>query len=353
MAERARDRVGHPRVAPLAPGYPGVERPMVRPLGLASVRRIGRRTATAVAVALLLSCGGSEAADRPAVNSTDRPPNPVEFDGAKAMDYVRAQLAFGARVPGTAAHRSAGDWLVREFGARADTVLQQTWTHTTADGKRLPMRNVLARFNPTATRRVLYVAHWDSRPRSEKATEPSRRALPVPGANDGASGVAVLLALADVLKEAPTEIGVDLLLVDGEDWGDFDTNTDVLIGSRYFATHLPDPNYAPEFGIVWDMVGKPDARFLYESHSVRAAPDVVQRVWATAAQIGHGQYFPTREYGAIMDDHVPLIAVGLRVIDVIDLDFDFHHTPEDTEDKVSPRTLQVVGDVALAVIRGM
>ena len=277
----------------------------------------------------------------------------MEFDGAKAMDYLRAQLAFGARVPGTAAHRSAGDWLVREFGARADTVIVQSWTHTAADGKRLPMRNVLARFNPSATRRVLYLAHWDSRPRAEKALDPARRALPVPGANDGASGVAVLLALADVLKANPTAIGVDLLLVDGEDWGDFDTDTDVLIGAKYFATHFPEPGYAPEFGVLFDMVGKPGAQFLYESHSVRAAPEVIQRVWSTAARIGHDQYFPTREYGPIADDHVPLIAAGLKVIDVIDIEYDYHHTPEDTEDKVSQRTLQVVGDVALAVIRGM
>lgn len=306
-----------------------------------------------LAVGAALGCGGTEAADRPAVNGAPRAPAVVEFDGAKAMEYVRAQMAFGARVPGTAAHRNAGDWLAREFGARADTVIQQTWTHTTADGKRLPMRNVLARFNPSATRRVLYVAHWDSRPRAEKATDPSRRSLPVPGANDGASGVAILLALADALKAKRTDIGVDLLLVDGEDWGDFDNNTDVLIGSRYFAKNLPEAGYAPEFGIVWDMVGKPDARFQYESHSVRAAPEVVQRVWTIAAQVGHGQYFPKFEYGPITDDHVPLIEVGLKVIDVIDLEFDHHHTPEDTEDKVSPLTLQAVGDVAIAVIRAM
>lgn len=317
-----------------------------------AVERTGRRLVAAMSLAVVMGCGGSEAADRPNTSNVAAP-HVVEFDGAKAMDYVRAQLAFGPRVPGTPAHREAGEWLVREFGARADTVIQQSWTHTTADGKRLPMRNVLARFNPSATRRVLYVAHWDSRPRSEKASDASRRALPVPGANDGASGVAVLLALADVLKANPTAIGVDLLLVDGEDWGDFDTDTDVLIGSRHFAANLPDPDYFPEFGVVWDMVGKPDARFFIEGHSVRAAPDVVQRVWSTAARIGHVAYFPTREQSAVTDDHVPLIEVGLKVIDVIDLDFAHHHTPEDTEDKVSQKTLQVVGDVAVAVIRGL
>jgi Zn-dependent M28 family amino/carboxypeptidase len=269
------------------------------------------------------------------------------------MQYVKDQVAFGPRVPGTAAHRAMGEWLVTEMRARADTVIVQDWTHTTADGKRLPMRNVLARFNPTATQRVLYVAHWDTRPRSEKATDPAQRDAPVPGGNDGGSGVAILFGVADALAARPATVGVDLLFVDGEDWGDFDTNTDVLIGSRYFATRLPDANYAPALGVVWDMVGKPDARFLYESHSMRAAPDLVQKVWATARRLGPGDYFPTREYGPITDDHVPLIEAGLKVIDVIDLNYAYHHTPEDTDDKVSERTLQVVGDVAIALVRDM
>lgn len=298
------------------------------------------------------ACGGAGADASPEAQAATSGA-PAEFNADAAMGYLREQLDFGPRVPGTAAHRNAGDWLVREFGVRADTVLVQTWTHLTADGQRLPMRNVLARFNPGASRRVLYVAHWDSRPRADKATRPEDRNTPIPGANDGASGVAMLLALADALKERPASVGVDLLLVDGEDWGDFDTNTDVLIGARWFAEHFPEPTYAPEFAVVWDMIGKADARFLYESHSVRAAPEVVQRVWTTAQRLGHGAYFPTREYGPITDDHLPLIEAGLKAIDVIDLDFAYHHTLDDTEDKVSRTTLQVVGDVALAVLRGM
>ncbi|MBX3132115.1 MAG: M28 family peptidase [Gemmatimonadaceae bacterium] len=306
------------------------------------------RCAPAIAL-LLLACGGGEAAQSDAL-VTDR--TPPEFDGAKAMAYVRAQMAFGPRVPGTAAHRNAGDWLVSELRERADTVLVQTWTHVTADGKRLPMRNVLARFNPAASDRVLYLAHWDSRPTAEKATNPADRGGPTPGANDGASGVAVLLGVADALKAQPAGIGVDLLFVDGEDWGDFDTDTDVLIGSRHFVANLPR-NFAPRFGVLFDMVGKPDARFLYESHSMRAAPDVIQLVWGAAQRLGHGAYFPTRESFPITDDHLPFIEKGFKVIDVIDIDYAYHHTPEDTEDKVSERTLQVVGDVAMAVLRAM
>jgi glutaminyl-peptide cyclotransferase len=308
------------------------------------------RRSVALAAALLLpACGGSEASETGSEPATAAV---REFDGAAAMDYVRHQMAFGPRVPGTAAHRETAEWLERELRSRADTVLVQAWTHSTADGKRLPMRNLLARFNPGATRRVLYLAHWDSRPTAEKAADAAARTQPTPGANDGASGVAVLLGVADALKAQPSDVGVDLLFVDGEDWGDFDTNTDVLIGARYFVNNLP-AGFAPEFGVLFDMVGKPDARFLYEPYSVQAAPDVIQRVWSTAQRIGHGDYFPTRESLPITDDHLPFIEKGFKVIDVIDLDYAYHHTPEDTEDKVSATTLQVVGDVAMAVIRGL
>lgn len=307
-----------------------------------------RRRVAAAAAALALGCGGSEASEpgnQPAAAT-------VEFDGAKAMGYVNTQMAFGPRVPGTAAHRTAGDWIVAQMRERADSVTVQTWTHVTADGTRLPMRNVLARFNPTASTRVLYLAHWDSRPTAEKAADAAARREPTPGANDGASGVAVLIGVADALKARPADVGVDLLFTDGEDWGDFDTNTDVLIGAKYFAANMPS-GYAPVFGVLFDMVGEPNARFLYESNSLRVAPEVLQRVWSTAQQLGHGAYFPTREYGPVTDDHLPLIEKGLKVINVIDLDYAHHHTPDDTADKVSAVTLQVVGDVAMAVLRGM
>lgn len=333
----------YPKLGPLAPSF----RLPPMPASLAFLRR--PVSTTAALASLALACGGSEASE-----AGNQPPDvrvTREFDGAKALDYVTTQMAFGPRVPGTPAHRNAGDWIVAQMRERADTVMVQTWTHVAADGQRLPMRNVMARFNPAATTRVLYLAHWDSRPIAEKATDAASRQLPTPGANDGASGVAILIGVADALKAARLDIGVDLLFVDGEDWGDFDTDTDVLIGSKYFAANMP-AGYAPIFGVLFDMVGEPNARFLYESHSLRAAPEVLQRVWSTAQQLGHGAYFPTREWGPITDDHVPLIAKGLKVIDIIDLDYAYHHTPDDTADKISAATLQVVGDVAMAVLRG-
>lgn len=273
------------------------------------------------------------------------------FSGARAMEYVRTQLDFGPRVPGTEGHRRAGDWIAEQMRQRADTVIEQRFSHVNAAGETLPMRNILARIKPAETQRVLYVAHWDTRPISERASNPADRALPVPGANDGASGVALLMAVADVLKTTPPHWGVDLLFVDGEDYGDFTAGRDVLIGSKYFAQHLPAPDYRPLFGVVWDMIGDASLGIYQEGHSVRRAPEIVSRVWQTAADLGYSGFFVPRVGESITDDHLPLLDAGLRVIDVIDIEFSAHHTPFDTIDKVSERSLQVVGDVAVKLLQ--
>jgi Zn-dependent M28 family amino/carboxypeptidase len=235
--------------------------------------------------------------------------------------------------------------------ARADTVIVQTWTHTTATGKKLPMRNILARFRPEMSERVLYVTHWDSRPISESAATDAERKLPVPGANDGASGVGLFVALGDVFKKQKPAVGVDLLFVDGEDYGEFGPpDVDVLIGSTYFASNLPSPDYKPLFGVVWDMIGDADLRIPYETHSFQRAPEVVSRVWQTAADLGYSSIFVQENGGPVTDDHIPLLNAGLRVIDVIDLTYPPHHTPQDTMDKISARSLSIVGDVATALV---
>jgi glutaminyl-peptide cyclotransferase len=287
------------------------------------------------------------------------------FDGERAMSYVRAQLDFGPRVPGTAGHRRAGDWILAQMRERADTVIEQRWTHVTQRGDSLPLRNILARFRPDVAERVLYVAHWDTRPIAERDRNLGARQQPIPGANDGASGVALLIALADVLAKTPPTVGVDLLFVDGEDYGSFDDPQlrDVLIGSQYFAEHLPSPDYRPLFGVVWDMVGDRNLDIYQEQNSVTAAPEVVARVWQTAKDLGYGKYFLAEVTAPITDDHVPLNKKGLRVIDVIDLNYGptaedngalpgatYHHTQQDTIDKVAARSLQIVGDVATALV---
>jgi hypothetical protein len=279
-------------------------------------------------------------------------PKAGKFDGEAALQYAKAQLDFGPRIPGTPGAQRAGDWIISEMKKRADTVIVQAWTHTTLDGRQLPMRNILARYNPGASDRILYVTHWDTRPISDGAENLGERQMPVPGANDGASGVGLFIALGDALKKNPPPGGVDLLFVDGEDYGEFDEDlADVLIGSAYFAKHPPDSAYRPIFGVLWDMIGDKDLAIKKEGYSVQRAPEVVDRVWSKAAELGHDRVFLPVEQGPITDDHVPLLDAGFRVIDVIDLDYPYHHRPSDTLDKISARSLSIVGEVAEALLR--
>jgi len=280
----------------------------------------------------------------------------TQFSGETALGYVKTQLDFGPRIPGSEGHRRTGDWIVAQMRQRADTVIEQTWTHVTMSGDTLPMRNILARYKPKATERVLYLTHWDTRPISDGSKDPAQRALPVPGANDGASGVALFIALGDVLRQTPPDVGLDLLFVDGEDYGQFpqgadlDAAKDVLIGSRYFAKHLPEEGYMPLYGVLWDMIGDRDLDIYQEGHSLQQAPEVVSLVWNTAADLGYSHYFIPAPGQTITDDHVPLLNAGLHVIDVIDYDYPWHHTPQDTFDKVSAQSLQIVGDVATKLL---
>ena len=280
--------------------------------------------------------------------SQDAPPR--EFDGAAAYRYVETQLGFGPRIPGTPGHRKTSAWLDSLLRLRADTVVVQRWVHVTRQGDSLPLVNLIARFNPAASVRLLFLAHWDTRPKADGYGSRDTTAA-VPGGNDGASGVAVLLGMADALKKSPPAIGVDLLFVDGEDYGDFGRDEDVLLGSRYYAGHqLPGP---PRFAILFDMVGDKDLKLLPEGYSLTAAADVVDLVWDAAGRIGHGDVFARAGDGPgpITDDHIPLQQAGLRAIDIIDFTYPWHHTVEDTADKVSAASLQAVGDVAMAVVR--
>ena len=279
-------------------------------------------------------------------DARNRPP----FDGTVALGYAKTQVDFGPRVPGTPGWTNAGDWIVAQMRQRADTVIEQRWWHKLANGDSIPMRNIIARYKPNATDRILYLTHWDTRPIADSETDSTKKKLPIPGANDGASGVGLFVALGDVLKKTPPTVGVDLLFVDGEDYGSFDADKDVLIGSRYFATHLPWPNYQPIFGILWDMIGDKDLQIYQEQNSLARAPEVVTRVWQTAADLGHADAFIPQPKWAVTDDHIPLQNAGMHVIDVIDLDYPDHHKLSDTIDKISAQSLQTVGEVAAALI---
>jgi glutaminyl-peptide cyclotransferase len=280
----------------------------------------------------------------------ETPPPPREFDGQAAFEYLKTQVAFGPRIPGTPPHERMAQWLDSLLRARADTLVVQAWTHVTAKGDSLPLRNFIARFNPRAATRVLFLAHWDTRPRSDGPASKNPKA-PVPGANDGASGVAVLLGVADALKKHPPAIGVDLLFDDGEDYGDFNQQpNDVLIGARYYATHqVPGPQ--PGYAVLFDLVADKDLQIYQEGNSLTGAPEIVNLVWGVARKAGHQDVFIDAPKHTLTDDHVELQKVGIKAIDVVDFDYPSWHTPDDTIDKVSAASVQVVGDVAVALIR--
>ncbi|HEV7704020.1 MAG TPA: M28 family peptidase [Gemmatimonadaceae bacterium] len=275
----------------------------------------------------------------------------TSFNGTAALAYAKAQLDFGTRVPNSLGAQRAGDWIVAQMKTRADTVIEQKWDHVTVKGDTLHLRNILARIHPAAAQRVLFLTHWDTRPVSDQARDPAQRNAPMPGANDGASGVALLVALGDALKKTPANVGVDLLFVDGEDYGDFGAMKDVLLGSTYFASHLPSPDYKPLYAVLFDMIGDKDLDIYQEPISLSRAPEVVSLVWNEAQSLGYARYFINSPSNAgVTDDHVPLLDAGIHTIDVIDFDYPSHHTPDDTFDKLSAHSLQVVGDVATGLL---
>lgn len=296
-------------------------------------------------LALLIGCNGAGASSGGTTDFQQKPPPPFNADTAFA--YVTRQVAFGPRVPGTPGHAAQLEWMTEFLRERADTVILQPFEHlTTTAGTRLEMTNVFARFRPELRDRVLLIAHWDTRPTADEESSPDRRAQPIPGANDGGSGTAVLLELANVLSSNSPPIGVDLLFVDGEDYGPGEP--DMYLGAKHFAA--TETAYHPLYGILLDMVGDQNPVFPIEGNSQDSAPEVVDRVWRTADQLGYGTAFPRRDGGWITDDHIPLNQAGIRTIDIIDFDYPYWHRLSDDMTHVSPRGLGIVGNVMTALI---
>lgn len=270
------------------------------------------------------------------------------FDKNKAFSYLTAQTDFGPRVVSTTAHAQCLQYLQIELTKYAEEVDLQPFSHTGYDGKLLTMTNVIASFNLKATKRILLIAHWDSRSMADEDTDSKKRNQPVPGANDGASGVSVLLEIARNLKTSPAQIGIDMLFSDGEDFGKENDFENYLLGTRYFANNLPK-GFTPMFGILLDMVGDKELEISKEPNSLEYAPDVVELVWSAARELGIYQ-FSDNTQRPVLDDHIPLNKVGIKTIDLIDFEYPYWHTTEDTPDKCSPESLEAVGKVLMYVI---
>lgn len=274
-----------------------------------------------------------------------------DFDGLRSHELLRHQVAFGPRAPGSPGHAAQLAWMETFLRERADTVLLQPFRHTDAAGRTLELTNVFARFRPGLGERVLLVAHWDTRPTADSDPDEARRDDPIPGANDGASGVAVLLELADVLSRHSPPVGVDLLFTDGEDWA----SGDMYLGATHFAANpVPGPGYRPLYGVLVDMVGDRNPVFPIEPTSYDFAPEVVERVWRLAEELGYGHVFVRRRQLPITDDHVPLNRAGIRTIDIIDFDYGpgnrYWHTTADDVGNTAPDGLEAVGSVLTALV---
>ena len=308
---------------------------------------------------MTMACGsGNNAATTTENNSDQTAPPAMTFSADSAYSYVKQQCDMGPRVPGTPAHERCAQWLTASLRQWCDTVVVQQAPVTTFDGKQLNCKNIVGTFNPQASDRLLVLAHWDCRPWADNDPDPSLRQQPVMGANDAASGTAVILELARLMAQQRPEVGVDLLLVDVEDWGENENEDSWALGTQYWANNPHVAGYRANCGILLDMVGTRGARFTQEYFSKQYAQGVIDMVWKTASQSGFGSYFINQDGGAITDDHVMVNRLaGIPTIDIIDmwLDsdtgfFDGWHTTHDTLDQIDPATLRAVGQTLVNLI---
>lgn len=311
---------------------------------------------------LLFACSENKDSDLNQNNSSihsevkDRVQAPA-FQEDLAYGNIETQVNFGPRVPLSAAHKSCKDWLLEQLIANCDTVYQQNVRVTTGDQKNMPCYNMIGVINPKATKRILLLAHWDTRPWADQEHPESKD--PILGADDGASGVGVLIELSRVLKENPLpnkEVGIDILLVDMEDYGKSEWGDDsYALGAQYWAKNPHVDNYKAEAGILLDMVGGKNARFGHEGFSKQYAGYVLKQVWAAAARAGYSSYFVNEESGTITDDHVPInLAKRAPTIDIINLPRNsrtgfvpYWHTQNDNMENIDKNTLKAVGQTLL------
>ncbi len=304
-------------------------------------------------------------------NKIEEPKKPIvitpSFNQDSAYLYVQKQVDFGPRVPNTKAHDDCGDWLASELVRHGFDTIVQRGKVLAFNGNVLNMQNIIGQYNKEEKERVMFCAHWDTRPFADRDTVNKNR--PIDGANDGASGVGVLLEVARQISLQHPSLGIDIIFFDAEDYGAVqvsETMQDLssishtwCLGSQFWCKNPPIPNYNPKYGILLDMVGAEDAIFPKDAVSRHYAGGLVNKVWKAAQNMGYGNYFVNQLAGAITDDHTYINEMtNIPVIDIIHYvpngnygDFGkFHHTHADNMDIVNKETLGAVGQVMLHVI---
>ncbi len=330
------------------------------------MRTVGRHLPFCLSVFLLLSCGNTKksTAETETVQKTVGP----AFVADSAYLFCQQQCDFGPRTMNSEAHDRCGEWIAEKFRQYGMEVTLQRADLPGYDGTKLKSTNIIAAYRPELTPRLLLCAHWDSRPWADNDPDEANRRKPVMAANDGASGVAVMLEVARLLAADTLALGIDFICFDAEDWGTPQWTEDELsdaatwaLGAQYWAAQYAATPSAPRYryGILLDMVGGEGARFYQEQVSLYFAPDVVRRVWSAAQTVGYGSLFPKEEGGAITDDHVPLNRVaGIPCIDIIPYYPDCEassfgptwHTVSDDMQHIDSNTLKAVGQTVIQVL---
>jgi len=265
----------------------------------------------------------------------------IRFDQDTAFMHLEKQCSFGPRVPGTQAHIQCRDYIVAHLKKYTSHVRMQPFMFTNhKTGRTMMLHNIIAEFNPGQSRRIILCAHWDSRPWADMDPDRKNHNKGVPGANDGASGTAVLLEMARILGTIPPRVTVELVFFDGEDAGLYTRNDTWCQGSKSYAGTLTFP--LPDYAVLLDFVGDKDLHFPVEALSQRYAPDIVDKVWSKAEELGLHPF--DRDTGPeVLDDHLSLIEAGVPAVNIIDFEYPYYHTIEDTPDKCSPQSLGIVG----------
>ena len=318
-----------------------------------------------IILALTSSCqlGNNKSSKKKSVKKERISPPP--FNADSAYNFVAHQVAFGPRVPGTEAHRKCALWLEEKLKSYGGKVAVQNFKTRTYDNVTRNGMNIIASFNPEQQKRLLLMAHWDSRPFADHDDNKELHNTPIDGANDGGSGVGVLIEMARQFSIKSPTVGVDIVLFDLEDWGppndmDITYNEEYWgLGSQYWAQNPHEFGYSAVFGILLDMVGAKNAEFRREYYSQRDAKFVVDLVWDTAADMGYQEVFIDEPGGQITDDHYFVNKYSkIPSIDIIHLDpnsknrsfFDHWHTITDNMENIDKQSLQIVGSVVMSVV---
>lgn len=310
---------------------------------------------------LACSCGNKTTQSNNITEYTQISP---DFNADSAYHFVNKQVEFGPRVLNTPQHVACGNYLVAELKRFGAEVTEQPADLKAYDGTVMKARNIIGAFSPEKRNRILLFAHWDTRPVSDHDSNPDNHNKPLLGANDGASGVGVLLEIARVIQMQSPTLGIDIIFFDAEDNGVPDFKEEVpgdwwCLGSEYWSKNPHVANYTARFGILLDMVGAPEAIFYKEGLSMHYAEKIVNKVWNTARLLGYDNYFINKQqYGGVTDDHVPVNENrNIPSIDIIQHDVNskngfawYWHTQDDDMKNISRETLKAVGQTVLEVI---